>query len=1048
MSVIVTNGATNLSTASGFYRSDAYNTGSQAGGNNTSTGPLYLALSTTRTIPLTFANAGKCMGAIICVSSLYDGSGLDVSNYSKSITVTLQQIHTPVTMTIASPCVVTDTSHGLSDGQALEFATTGALPTGVTAGTTYYINASATATPTNTYWLYDTYANAIAGGATGRVNTSGTQSGTHSAWIDRASNTKTSTDLWVSQSYTGGKYFHDFSFGSGYTISTSASVWRLKVAQSTSGSGNWQISISDSAGNSPFYITYSDNAVTATSYVLKNVTFNTTTDVCQYTAHGMSNDTPIIFTTQGVLPTGINANTVYYVVNKTANDFQIASSVGGVFINLSGSPSGTTHCFGYQDMIVAKDKLTIDRDFAFRGYASTSYTAFNSCLIACASSSTSTNPYNWSMIDCQSPASAYMLVFDGCVTMSAHSSITFGSSGTPIPAGYLTMYFAYATTFGGTNAGSVITDAMRGNYYGGGGFAVYMYGAIPTQYCTLTAQANVGDTVLTVDSGTGFSSGDVVAVTKQPVDVSPNVSTYTVSSSTSTTITLGSAIATNDRLVGGKVMRVGQQGYGIAMLPTSSSGWEYVMRTNQFIGLVLSGVYINPLSGRIYSVFPSAYGWGNGDDVFLIQDSCIKGGWNSSTSGFLVAMNVNRQGTTVNRCNFFNDSTGGHFIYNLVNVTTAGTQMPFNSGDLVVTNNVFVGGIVSQLVQSFKTISGNISHNCRSGFMVSGLGFTHSNNEYYAIYGTGSVDHGAIVITSIKTTTAWTGNTYNRCYRAIVLRNASLFINTTLTTDTFGSLTANTYDLSINEDALADVLISNPTTSALLTYEGSLSYMITGSKIHITDETMTNEDRTLEPEGIIARVGDGLTDTTVHTSGSGNFAMRQNSLSASNRLEFIYTRPTGNIQNKDLVVGVWCKINSASYYAGSYQLPRLTVNYDNGTIAYVSASASTSWQFLVIPIRPTTTFGQITVTYSSMTDATGTNAYVYWDDASILDPAGVVVNTGGLDLWANALPITPIISTTVSAADVWAADPTTFGANTVGDSINRIDANASLIPAI
>ena len=40
MSVIVTNGATNLSTASGFYRSDAYNTGSQAGGNNTSIGPL------------------------------------------------------------------------------------------------------------------------------------------------------------------------------------------------------------------------------------------------------------------------------------------------------------------------------------------------------------------------------------------------------------------------------------------------------------------------------------------------------------------------------------------------------------------------------------------------------------------------------------------------------------------------------------------------------------------------------------------------------------------------------------------------------------------------------------------------------------------------------------------------------------------------------------------------------------------------------------------------------------------------------------------------
>ena len=138
-------------------------------------------------------------------------------------------------------------------------------------------------------------------------------------------------------------------------------------------------------------------------------------------------------------------------------------------------------------------------------------------------------------------------------------------------------------------------------------------------------------------------------------------------------------------------------------------------------------------------------------DVFLIQDSCIKGDWNSSTSGFLVAMNVNRQGTTINRCNFFNDSINGGFLYSLVNVSTLGIQMPFNSGDLIVTNNIFVGGVVSQLVQSFTTISGNVLHNCRSGFMVSGLGFTHSNNEYYAIHGNTSVDNGAIVITSIKT---------------------------------------------------------------------------------------------------------------------------------------------------------------------------------------------------------------------------------------------------------------------------------------------------------
>lgn len=81
------------------------------------------------------------------------------------------------TMTIASPCVVTINNHGLRAGKGVIFSTTGALPTGVTAGTTYYVGNLAT----STFNLYDTEANAITGGATGRVNTSGTQSGTHTA---------------------------------------------------------------------------------------------------------------------------------------------------------------------------------------------------------------------------------------------------------------------------------------------------------------------------------------------------------------------------------------------------------------------------------------------------------------------------------------------------------------------------------------------------------------------------------------------------------------------------------------------------------------------------------------------------------------------------------------------------------------------------------------------------------------------------------------------------------------------------------------------------
>lgn len=75
-----------------------------------------------------------------------------------------------VTMTIASPGVITWAEHGRSANDPIKFSTTGALPTGLTAGTTYFV-VSASIT-TNTFQV-----SATAGGAA--INTSGTQSGVH-----------------------------------------------------------------------------------------------------------------------------------------------------------------------------------------------------------------------------------------------------------------------------------------------------------------------------------------------------------------------------------------------------------------------------------------------------------------------------------------------------------------------------------------------------------------------------------------------------------------------------------------------------------------------------------------------------------------------------------------------------------------------------------------------------------------------------------------------------------------------------------------------------
>jgi hypothetical protein len=47
-----------------------------------------------------------------------------------------------VTFSIASPCVATYTAHGMGVGDKVVFATTGTLPTGITAGTTYFVIAA------------------------------------------------------------------------------------------------------------------------------------------------------------------------------------------------------------------------------------------------------------------------------------------------------------------------------------------------------------------------------------------------------------------------------------------------------------------------------------------------------------------------------------------------------------------------------------------------------------------------------------------------------------------------------------------------------------------------------------------------------------------------------------------------------------------------------------------------------------------------------------------------------------------------------------------
>lgn len=108
---------------------------------------------------------GLNAGAVNDASTTAKGIGRASANPSRTLGT--------VTMTIASPAVFTKTAHGLTVNDMVKFTTTVTLPTGIVAGTTYYV--IATGLTANDFQL-----SASQGGSA--IDTSGSQSGVHTLY--------------------------------------------------------------------------------------------------------------------------------------------------------------------------------------------------------------------------------------------------------------------------------------------------------------------------------------------------------------------------------------------------------------------------------------------------------------------------------------------------------------------------------------------------------------------------------------------------------------------------------------------------------------------------------------------------------------------------------------------------------------------------------------------------------------------------------------------------------------------------------------------------
>lgn len=98
--------------------------------------------------------------------------------------------------------------------------------------------------------------------------------------------------------------------------------------------GTTTLTVASTAGMAAgMYVTnsvaFADAAVTTTA----------STDLVTRTNHGLSNGTRICFIT--MTGTGLSLYTVYYVINATANTFQVSLTSGGSVVDITGGGSGT-----------------------------------------------------------------------------------------------------------------------------------------------------------------------------------------------------------------------------------------------------------------------------------------------------------------------------------------------------------------------------------------------------------------------------------------------------------------------------------------------------------------------------------------------------------------------------------------------------------------------------------------------------------------------------------------------------------------------------------
>lgn len=272
------------------------------------------------------------------------------------------------TISFASPAVVSFTSHGLTLNDIVKFSTTGSLPTGLTAGTAYYvISAGLTA---------DAFqVSATQGGSA--INTSSSGSGTHTlvkitpvsvATTDpkmptqnendamQGTGTPSASDPFVNKStFNANLIGMVIAFASatppsgwlscdGSTVSrtTYASLFAVCGTTYGPGDGSTTFNLPNLLGRSILGTGAGTKVATFASRASNVITVTGLSNVAD---NEFQTGTPVLYSAPSGAMTGLTHNTTYYVVKVTNTTFSLATSLAnanaGTVITLSSNGTGT-----------------------------------------------------------------------------------------------------------------------------------------------------------------------------------------------------------------------------------------------------------------------------------------------------------------------------------------------------------------------------------------------------------------------------------------------------------------------------------------------------------------------------------------------------------------------------------------------------------------------------------------------------------------------------------------------------------------------------------